>query len=302
MTPRSCVCRISIAWPATSTRVPASGISPSCSTMRPLSVFGPVQREMRAELAVERAQRRHAVDDDAAVGVARATISRAAGRLRREVADDLLDDVLDRHEALELAVLVDDEAEPLAVGLELLQLGEQRRAGRARSTPGAGSTRSASASIVARRAAAARPASGGRCRRCCRARPRRRAAACGRRSRAARASSAGLASRSSAWIWLRGVITSSTVIALDVEQVGEHRAVLAAEILALEHERAQLLLRQRRAGVARPAGCAAACSSALHEQVDEPDDRRRRLEHRRERRSSRPARCGRRAPRRRPSA
>ena len=38
---------------------------------------------------------------------------------------------------------------------------------------------------------------------------------------------------------------------LDVEQVGEHRPVLAAEVLGLEHERAQLLLRQRRPGLAR---------------------------------------------------
>ena len=36
-----------------------------------------------------------------------------AGRLRGELADDLLDDVLDGDEPEQLAVLVDDEAQPL---------------------------------------------------------------------------------------------------------------------------------------------------------------------------------------------
>ena len=52
----------------------------------------------------------------------------AARSLRREFADDLLEDVLERYQAEQLAVLVDDEPEPLAVGLELLQLRKQRSA------------------------------------------------------------------------------------------------------------------------------------------------------------------------------
>src|SRR6185437_8831961 len=40
-TARSCVCRISTAWPSTLKLMPASGISPRCSTMSPFSVFGP---------------------------------------------------------------------------------------------------------------------------------------------------------------------------------------------------------------------------------------------------------------------
>src|SRR5437763_4390021 len=87
------------------------------------------QTEFRAEPAVERTQRRHAVDDDTAVRLASEALG-AARRLRREFADDLLDDVLDRDQALQLAVLVDNESETLPIGLELLQLREQRRADR----------------------------------------------------------------------------------------------------------------------------------------------------------------------------
>jgi hypothetical protein len=36
---------------------------------------------------------------------------------------------------------------------------------------------------------------------------------------------------------------------LEVEQVGEQRAMLAAEVLAFQHERAQLLLRESRRGI-----------------------------------------------------
>jgi hypothetical protein len=68
--------------------------------------LGPSSGNCVPELAIERAQRRHAVDQHAAVG--RAAKGLAAARRRGEVADDLLDDVLDRHEPLQLAVLVDD--------------------------------------------------------------------------------------------------------------------------------------------------------------------------------------------------
>src|SRR5438876_11503777 len=86
-----------------------------------------VDREPGAELAVERAQRREAVDDDAPVGRPPIGLG-ATGRLRSEIANDLLDDVLDRRKAFELAVFVDDQTQPLAVGLELLELDEQWRA------------------------------------------------------------------------------------------------------------------------------------------------------------------------------
>src|SRR6267154_2255275 len=56
--------------------------------------FWTVQGKLRSQLAVEPAQRRHAVDGDAAVGIAAIGLAAAAGG-RGEVADDLLDDVLD---------------------------------------------------------------------------------------------------------------------------------------------------------------------------------------------------------------
>ena len=76
LTPRSCVCRISIACPATLTRVPASGNLAELLDDEPVQRFRAVEGETGAELAVERAQRRHAVDDDAAV-------RRRAGRCPR---------------------------------------------------------------------------------------------------------------------------------------------------------------------------------------------------------------------------
>ena len=94
-------------------------MSPKCSTISPLSVFGPSSGNCGPEPPVERPQLRHAVHDDAAVGLAPVRLG-AAGRLGGELADDLLDDVLDRDQPLELAVLVDDQPQPLAVGLELL--------------------------------------------------------------------------------------------------------------------------------------------------------------------------------------
>ena len=44
-----------------------------------------------------------------------------------DLADDLLEQVLERHQSLDVAVLVDDEREAPAVALELRQLLRQRR-------------------------------------------------------------------------------------------------------------------------------------------------------------------------------
>src|SRR5690349_19543094 len=68
---------------------------------------------------------------------------------------------------------------------------------------------------------------------------------------------------------------------VEVEQVREHRPMLSAQVLAFEHERAQLLLGQRRmTRIGRSDG--EQLEERLHEEVDEPDHRRRQLEHRRE--------------------
>src|SRR3954463_14409572 len=88
--------------------------------------FGAIQGKFGVQLPVERAERGHAVDDDAPVRLGLEHLP-PTRRLGRELAHDLLEDVLQRHQALELAVLVDDQAEALAVALELLELLEERR-------------------------------------------------------------------------------------------------------------------------------------------------------------------------------
>ena len=279
-TPRSCVCSTSIDLAGDVDARAGIGYLAQLRHDEPVQGLRAIHRKVRAELAIQRPQRRQPVDDHGAVGAALVGIG-PVGRLRREIADDLLDDVLDRHQADEFAVFVDDETQPLAVGLELLQLGEQRRARPARNTPGAGSS-GARPARCRRRAAGARPASGGRRRRCCRARPRRRAAACGRTSRAAARSATALV----------GEIERVDLVArghhvvdghrLEVEQVREHGAMLAAEVLPLQHERAQLLLRSASSRRRSSRSMRSSLRSALDEQVDEPDDRRGRLQHRRQ--------------------
>src|SRR3954465_14141621 len=85
-----------------------------------------IQPEFLPDPPIERAQRGHPVHDDAAVRLA-AEAFRATGRLCRELADDLLDDVLDRHQSLELAVFIHHETEALPVCLKLLQLRQKWR-------------------------------------------------------------------------------------------------------------------------------------------------------------------------------
>src|SRR5690348_9407240 len=91
--------------------------------------FWAVERKLRAKPPVQRPKLGHPVDDDAPVRLA-AEIVAGAGRLGGEFADDFLDDVLNRDEPLQLAIFVDDETQTLTVGLELLQLRQERRPGR----------------------------------------------------------------------------------------------------------------------------------------------------------------------------
>ena len=128
-TARSWVCRISISCPSSRNDGPGLRNVAQMLEDEPIERFRAVQRELGAQPAVQRPQQRHAGDDDAAVGLAPVDLG-AAGGLGRELADDLLDDVLDRDQALELAVFVDDQPQPLAVVLELRQLRQQRRARR----------------------------------------------------------------------------------------------------------------------------------------------------------------------------
>ena len=277
-------------------------MSPRCSTISPLSVLGPSSGKrvpsrrlsarsgaMPSTMTLPSASRRERL--------------RAAGRLRGELADDLLDDVLDGDEALQLAVFVDDEAEALAVGLELLQLRQQRRAGRdeIRRRAAAARRRSASISPVCCRCTTLLQRAGRR--RCCRACPRRPAARVWYDVASCWRSSAGFAvevERVDLVARRHHVVDGDR---LEVDQVGEHRPVLAAEVLAaFEHQRAQLLLRQR---ACRPRSCrldAQQLQQALHEQVDEPRRPARDFSIGVSSIRRRRARCGRRARRRRPSA
>ena len=61
--------------------------------------LGAVERKTEAELAVELAQRRAAFDEEAAVGL-RVITAGAQRRARRELADDLFEDVLEREQPL----------------------------------------------------------------------------------------------------------------------------------------------------------------------------------------------------------
>ena len=216
--------------------------------MRPLSVFGPSSGKLGAEPAVERAQKRHAGHDDAAVGLA-AEDFLPAGRLGGELADDLLDDVLDGDEAQELAVLVDHEAEALAVVLELGELRQERRArgnevGRAQERPQRSAVISADASCRLTTALSGStptrlssvPSYTGT--------PR---VVRGRELLAQERGLLGEVERVDAVARRHHVVDGDR---LEVHQVREHRLVLAAEVLAaFEHERAQLFLRELRAAV-----------------------------------------------------
>src|SRR3989304_8422248 len=88
--------------------------------------LGAIKWQRQAQLAVEFPQRRGALDQSAPILCP--PERRGARRCRRgELADDLLDDVLQRHQPLEFAVLVHHQRDALVVFLEVLQLCEPRR-------------------------------------------------------------------------------------------------------------------------------------------------------------------------------
>ena len=69
----------------------------------------------------------------------------------------------------------------------------------------------------------------------------------------------------------------------EIEQIGEHRPMLAANVLAaFEHQCAELLLRKRRAGIGGGLDVQE-LEQRLHEKIDEPHDRLGDLQHRHER-------------------
>ncbi len=79
-----------------------------------------------AHRAIEVADRNRAFDDDRAVALL-AHAEHGLVVLVANVADDLLDDVLERHQSLHDAVFVDDQRRMRAAAQERLQLVAQRR-------------------------------------------------------------------------------------------------------------------------------------------------------------------------------
>jgi hypothetical protein len=235
---------------------------------------------MGAKPAIEGAQERHPGNNDAAVGLPPEDLL-PAGRLRRELADDLLDDVLDGHEAQELAVFVDHEPKPLAVVLELGELGQERR------------SRGNEVRRAQQRPQLLRRDLG---------RPEHQADDCLERQdpdqvfeRAFVHRQPGVVRRRELLAQERGLfreVERVDAIArrhhvvdgdrLEVHQVREHRLVLAAEILAaFEDERAQLFLRELASGI----GClldAQDLEQPLDKQIYEPHDGRQAAEQRRQ--------------------
>ena len=96
-------------------------------------VDGDVLGQAPAELAVEVADRHVALADHAAV-LAPDHAALDGVVLVLDVADDLLDDVLERDDAAQRAVFVDDDGEMLVARAEGLELVEQHR--RFRNEPG----------------------------------------------------------------------------------------------------------------------------------------------------------------------
>ena len=76
--------------------------------------FRTFERKSGTQLAIEDAKRRHAVGGHTAIRFALEYIG-SAGRLRGEFADDFLENVFERHQALKLTVFVHYQAETLAV-------------------------------------------------------------------------------------------------------------------------------------------------------------------------------------------
>ena len=85
------------------------------------------RRQRPAHLAVQRAHARGGVDHEAVVALAVDVLVQQAG-VGGELADDFLEQVLQRHQSLHVAVFVDHERDPPPLSLELQQLLVERGA------------------------------------------------------------------------------------------------------------------------------------------------------------------------------
>ena len=93
----------------------SSGIDCASWMTRPAIVVASSSGSVPVERAVEIADRHRAVDDDRAVGLLLDALDIDVV-LVGDLADDLLDDVLQRHQALDLAIFVDDDGEMRSCG------------------------------------------------------------------------------------------------------------------------------------------------------------------------------------------
>jgi len=105
--------------------VPVSGMVSRCSSSRPLTVLGP-RSAAATPSPGERADRGTGVGREHSGALGVHVLVRHRGRIGGELADDLLEYVLERHQSLDVAVLVDDEGKPAAVALELPELHVER--------------------------------------------------------------------------------------------------------------------------------------------------------------------------------
>ena len=84
--------------------------------------LGSAGRQLPPQRAVEGADRDTGVDDEHPGALGVHVLVRHRGRIGGELPDDLLENVLERDQSLDVAVLVDDEGEPAAIALELSEL------------------------------------------------------------------------------------------------------------------------------------------------------------------------------------
>ena len=108
--------------------VPAVGDGLEVLEQQAVHGLRPIGRQRPAEGAVERADGGAGVDDEHAGTLGVHVLVGHGRRIGGEFADDLLQQVLERHQALDVAVLVDDECQAAPVALEVGQLHVERGA------------------------------------------------------------------------------------------------------------------------------------------------------------------------------
>ena len=107
--------------------MPACGSVSRYSTIRPLSVRGPLVGRFQPSVPIQHARVDPTVHHVTAVGIAMDVLVQRRGRAG-EFADDFLEDVLECHQSLDVAVFVHDQRDAPAVALEVQQLHVERRA------------------------------------------------------------------------------------------------------------------------------------------------------------------------------